>query len=492
MKILNFSLTKKQISNILIIVLLLFLLAVALVVVRQRQEIRKKAVGSGEVDLLFNPGDGVRVANEQFSVDLALKIAPTGSPRSINVSGADVIINASDKLDINSVNCLAPFTGLALATFSGHTATFHCAIGVGVTPVALSLSAVKPFAVINFTVSSAAVTGDVLTLQFDSQSTKVTEVVTFTGTPTPGLAPNLATAGLNASFAVNNITPTITPTPTVTPSPTPTGPTLTPSPTPSPTAVVSETPTPTLIPTATRVPSVTLTPTPPSGQEGYTIDIGTKAVLSINIGSGNTPQIKFTAKLAGAEGHPDMYFKLRAKDDLAFVDNPNSGPTCESPGAGGVDLYVPMKADNSGIYTPVTGINISAPAGAVVAPVSSDGWVSLAGLSAGKYYTLNLKGQKTRGTEMLKHVLLAAGQSASQNYDWTDNGLQPGDLPDPNNSNKQDCTVNSVDISLINSRLGKTDPDSLNIADVSYDGVVNANDIAQVVGTLSTKPDDDN
>lgn len=266
----------------------------------------------------------------------------------------------------------------------------------------------------------------------------------------------------------------------------------TPTLTPSPTVVVSETPVPSITPTGTLVPTITPTPTPPSGQEAYTIDIGTKAVLSINIGSGNTPQIKFTAKLAGAEGHPDMYFKLRAKDDLAFVNNPNSGPTCESPGAGGVDLYVPMKADNSGIYSPVTGINISAPAGAVVAPVSSDGWVSLTGLSAGKYYTLNLKGAKTRGTDMLEHVLLAGGQSASQNYDWTDNGLQPGDLPDPNNSNKQDCTVNSVDISLINSRLGRTDPDSLNIADVSYDGVVNANDIAQVVGTLSTKPDDDN
>ncbi len=266
------------------------------------------------------------------------------------------------------------------------------------------------------------------------------------------------------------------------------------TPTPSPTVVVSETPIPSLTPTGTLVPTITLTPTPPSGQEAYTIDIGDKNVLSINIGAGNTPQIKFTAKLAGAEGHPDMYFKLRAKDDLAFLNNPNAAPTCESPGAGGVDLYVPMKADNSGVYTPVTSINLPSPAGGIVAIVTSDGWVSLAGLSAGKYYTLNLKGPKTRGTQMLEHVLLAGGQDQNQIYDWTGNNLQlqPGDLPDPNNSNKQDCTVNSVDISLINSRLGKTDPDSLNIADVSYDGVVNANDIAQVVGTLSTKPDDDN
>lgn len=226
----------------------------------------------------------------------------------------------------------------------------------------------------------------------------------------------------------------------------------------------------------------------------YIIPIGSKDSVTVTIGTGGTgndPQIKFTSKLAGAETHPDMYFKLRAIDDLAFMSDPNSAPTCESPGAGGVDLYVPMQADSFGVYTPVTSINVPSPAGGTVATVA-DGWVILTGMSAGKYYTLNLKAPKTRGTEMLEHALLSAGQNANQNYDWTANALQPGDLPDPNNSNKQDCTVNSIDISLINSRLGNTDADSLEIADVSYDGVVNANDIAQVVGTLSTKPDDDN
>lgn len=226
----------------------------------------------------------------------------------------------------------------------------------------------------------------------------------------------------------------------------------------------------------------------------YIIPIGSKDSVTVTIGTGGTgndPQIKFTSKLAGAETHPDMYFKLRAIDDLAFMSDPNSAPTCESPGVGGVDLYVPMQADSFGVYTPVTSINVPSPAGGTVATVV-DGWVVLTGMSAGKYYTLNLKAPKTRGTEMLEHALLSAGQNANQNYDWTANPLQPGDLSDPNNSNKQDCTVNSIDISLINSRLGNTDADSLEIADVSYDGVVNANDIAQVVGTLSTKPDDDN
>lgn len=476
----------KRLLTVLILIGLIIFIWVVLNGLRERQDIRKKAVGSGEVSLAFKTMGMSISKGDNFKPTIRLY---NDSVRVIKVSGAQAILNVSDKFIINSVRCLGSFNDVPFINISNQKVTVMCSIGVGATPIELTDTGTE-WVEFDLTVPSIATTG-IAEITFQATSEKVTEDLPD--------APDVSAAGQNASYQIVDAVISDTPTPTatgvpgatITPTLTPT-PSTTPSPTPSPTGVVSETPTPTLTPTGTLVPTITLTPTPPSGQEAYTIDIGTKAVLSINIGSGNTPQIKFTAKLAGAEGHPDMYFRLRAKDDLAFVDNPNSGPTCESPGAGGVDLYVPMKADNSGIYTPVTGINISAPAGAVVAPVSADGWVSLTGLSGGKYYTLNLKGPKTRGTEMLEHVLLAGGQSASQNYDWTDNGLQPGDLPDPNNSNKQDCTVNSVDISLINSRLGKTDPDSLNIADVSYDGVVNANDIAQVVGTLSTKPDDDN
>lgn len=479
--------SRKKIIGILFILGLLMAMYFALKLARQAQDIRKRAAGTGDVLLTLNPTEKSAAKGEAFNVKIVMK-NNASSAKTISTAGVDLDFDPA-LFTVSAINCGSNFPSAAVSRVDTAAKKIYLTCFVGAGSPAYSMAAGSQADLGSFTLtvgSSVATTSTDLSFV----RTNVADSVTYADLSNPGTK-----ATYNVGVASNlTITPTLTPTPstTETPTPTPTGPTLTPSPTPSPTGVVSETPTPTLTPTGTLVPTITLTPTPPSGQEAYTIDIGTKAVLSINIGSGNMPQIKFTAKLAGAEGHPDMYFKLRAKDDLAFVDNPNSGPTCESPGAGGVDLYVPMKADNSGIYSPVTGINISAPAGAVVAPVSSDGWVSLTGLSAGKYYSLNLKGPKTRGTEMLEHVLLAAGQSASQNYDWTDSGLQPGDLPDPNNSNKQDCTVNSVDISLINSRLGKTDPDSLNIADVSYDGVVNANDIAQVVGTLSTKPDDDN
>jgi hypothetical protein len=55
----------------------------------------------------------------------------------------------------------------------------------------------------------------------------------------------------------------------------------------------------------------------------------------------------------------------------------------------------------------------------------------------------------------------------------------------------QDCTVNSVDLSMLISRIGSIDAGNLAVADVNFDGIVNGNDVSKVVNTLSTKPDDD-
>ncbi|MCL5797590.1 MAG: hypothetical protein M1366_02205 [Patescibacteria group bacterium] len=251
----------------------------------------------------------------------------------------------------------------------------------------------------------------------------------------------------------------------------------------------SFTPTPSLTP----VPTLTLIPTPPLGSNQYLINIGDKQWLTINVGASVTPQIRFKAKVAFLQNTPDLYFKLRVKDELAFMNNPTDQGTtdsCNNTPAGDYDFWVPMRAQN-GIYSPVPSIG-TPPSGMNIATVSPDGWVILNNVQAGKYYSIFLKAPKTRGTLMVQHVLLAPNQDQNiQDFDWTTNAMAPGDLPDPNNGGKQDCTVNSVDLSLIEQRQGKTDQDSLNIADVNYDGVVNGNDISKVVNTLSTKPDDD-
>lgn len=238
------------------------------------------------------------------------------------------------------------------------------------------------------------------------------------------------------------------------------------------------------------------TPTPPSGREKYTIDIGDKQSLVFQIGPAINSQIKFKAKLASVSNTPDLYLRLRVKDELAFMNSQNyqntSSDTCNNPNLPDRDLYVPMKA-TGGVYAPVAQISSPAPTGATVATVTPDGWVILEGIVPGRYYTLYLKGPKTRKGKMIEHFLLQPNQNSTQDFDWTGKPLDPGDLPNPDKDMKQDCTINSTDWSLIKKYIGsnKTDAKALDVADVNYSGEVNALDSINILSTLSKKPDDD-
>lgn len=254
-----------------------------------------------------------------------------------------------------------------------------------------------------------------------------------------------------------------------------------------------------LDPSATLIPpSPTLTPipTPPSGRDRYLIDVGDKQSLVLNIGPAIAPQLKFKAKLAGVRSYPDMYLRLRVKDELAFMDRQNdasaSASSCNNAVAPDRDFYIPVKANTEGIYSPVQQITSPVPSGAQVAQVSADGWVMVDGVVPGRYYTLYLKGPKTRKSKMLEHFLLQPNQISTQDYDWTGKPLDPGDLPDP--SEGQDCTINSKDWSLLQSRIGSTTTDAaaLSVADVDYSGLVNAGDSVALLETLKLRPDDDN
>lgn len=235
-----------------------------------------------------------------------------------------------------------------------------------------------------------------------------------------------------------------------------------------------------------------MSPVPTGGETE--VPIGSKDQLTINItggGSGGTngPQITFSALLNHTQNNPDLYFRMRVKDELYFQQNPNANLTasCTTPSDAEKDFYIPMRATN-GVYKPVSSISGSAQGN--VANVTADGWVTLAGVVPDRFYTLLLKAPKFRASKVIEHQKLIMGQS-NQTFDFTSLALEPGDLPDPNNSNQQDCTVNSIDISQIVSRIGSTLAGDLDVADVNFDGIVNGNDVSKVVNTLSTKPDDD-
>ena len=218
-------------------------------------------------------------------------------------------------------------------------------------------------------------------------------------------------------------------------------------------------------------------------------------ILTLNgsTGTGNEPLVRFGVTLNHTQNNPDMYFKLRVKDDLFFLDNPNIPPSsCEVAGPGEKDYLVPMRFEN-GAYWPVSGVQLLDDSPDKInrpkLEVTPDGYVALPGIEGNKYYTLLVKTKKFRGSRMAQHLILLPGINPV--FDWTAAPMEPGDLPDPNNNLIQDCTVNSVDISLIVGRIGMTDVPSLDIADVNFDAIVNANDVSKVVNTLSTKPDDD-
>ena len=346
-------------------------------------------------------------------------------------------------------------------------------------------------ATVKFKIKSGITVPATLTFSPDAD----TIVYDGTGNDIIGSKPAL-NIGIEQDSPVNSPTPTTTTSPQATATPTVT---TTPRPTNSPTPTITGTPVPTRTPTPTPIPSVTPTPsatpipTPPSGRDNYTINIGDKDSLTINITGGEekVPYIKFGVTLFGVENTPDIKVKLRVGDMVVkLTPAPNGGSDiCNNPGWG-EKLYsgIQMRADSSGVYRPI-------PESVFIYSgkeyhVSSDGWVPLIDISGGSTYSFAVKGPKHRNVLMTSTATLSTTdpKPASQNYDWSGNALEPGDLPDSGN---QDCVANTHDMSLIINRIRSTDGVDLGIADVDYNDIINAADISKVDHTLSTKPDDD-
>lgn len=226
------------------------------------------------------------------------------------------------------------------------------------------------------------------------------------------------------------------------------------------------------------------------------VDIGDKQSLTIHVTGGgdkDTPFVKFKVKIL-SETAPIIKARLKVIDLTKWAGTATAIDTCYKP-ADGEYFFDEVPLEHVGgdgdqkIYQPKAGATYKV--NGAEKTITDDGWVGLFGVTPGKRLLLSVKGEKHRDIQMTDQIELVSSKVDSQAFDWTTNYLEMGDVHDPNNSDRQDCTVNTVDISLIISRLGKTSDADLYIADVNYDGQVNGNDISQIVHTLSTKPDDD-
>jgi hypothetical protein len=74
--------------------------------------------------------------------------------------------------------------------------------------------------------------------------------------------------------------------------------------------------------------------------------------------------------------------------------------------------------------------------------------------------------------------------SGSNDFDFTGIYMLVGDLPE------QDGIVNSYDTSLVLNSIGKTDLETLKIADLNRDGIVNFQDFSLVIAALSVRSDE--
>lgn len=220
---LNLELTKKQIITLLILLGLLFILPLILFLVKQRQEIRKRAAGTDEVNLFLNPSSGDKYQGETFSVNIELlKIVE----REIVISGAEAVLDVDEKLIINSVSCGSSFDGLRIERIGDQKITLMCTINIATDPISLETEPIL-LGTISFSVKPDASLGDALVIFTD---TRVTQA------GIPGQAPDVSTSGEQATYTIvpassPTVTPTATPVVTLTPTPSVS---LTATPTPSP------------------------------------------------------------------------------------------------------------------------------------------------------------------------------------------------------------------------------------------------------------------
>ncbi len=86
--------------------------------------------------------------------------------------------------------------------------------------------------------------------------------------------------------------------------------------------------------------------------------------------------------------------------------------------------------------------------------------------------------ESTPGTYSCNQGLISLYQGEN-NLDFSQIMLLAGDLPE------QDGVINSYDTSLIRNNLGKNNPDILEKADINLDGIINSQDYALVIYSLS-------
>lgn len=195
----NKTLSKKQIMIIIIIAALLLILPLALLLVRQRQEVRKEAAGTGDVQFLLEPAVGQFQKGNSFAVEVKLKNVAS-VPKTSGSPGVDLKYDPT-VFSASSVSCGGEFPSNIKNYVEGDKIFLSCTVG-GTTNVTLAPDETKVMGSFQLEVKNGAVSGD-------------TEVVfARTNLPEQGTYVDISGQGVKGTYTIlGGVPPTATPTP---------------------------------------------------------------------------------------------------------------------------------------------------------------------------------------------------------------------------------------------------------------------------------------
>jgi len=207
----NIKLNKNQIIILLILLALLLVFPFVLKLAGQRQEIRKRAVGTGVVKLTFFPTGITKQRGDVINIKVQLT-----STQQVKVASGGVDLQFDTNVfTISNINCGANFPTKVQGSVSNNIIYLTCGVptGEGQPPFTLNPNVPVDLGSFQATVKNDAPPGE-------------TQILFDRARVADENFNDVADAGMPGTYTIGAATPTVTPTPTgiVTPTPTPTVP----------------------------------------------------------------------------------------------------------------------------------------------------------------------------------------------------------------------------------------------------------------------------
>lgn len=220
----NSFLNKKQFVSLLVLLGLVLVLPLALLLTRQRQEVRKKAAGTGVIQVKLTPASTTKQPGDTSPVALTATLTNiSGDTASIRVAGVEFNFN-QNALDITNINCGSSLSSAAFRDVVGNKVRLVCYVPPGETgpsaPLTIAAGASVDLGGFQASLKADATAG---TYTFSPRPSDGGR----TNIPEEGTLRDLSDEGTPATIIVEGevtVTPTPTPTGVATPTPIPTVP----------------------------------------------------------------------------------------------------------------------------------------------------------------------------------------------------------------------------------------------------------------------------